>query len=565
VPAADNVVDLVKEKLQHDCEAKQILPIAACIGASFDVPVLTLLVEKFRDLQKVSGADDLQDLRSFLSLDFDLNEKLAMCVSEGYIERDSRLNGYHFIHDRVQEAALAVCPENIRSRLKYQVGLVLAKELSEERIETMIFSILGLLTAGSDLNPSNNGERLFFLNLYTAAGKKALRLSAFASARNYFNTAISMLPTDAWQRHYDVTLDLYTYAAEAEYSVADFESMHRLIDVLMDEPAVPPTDKLVVAHLLIDAGVAEYKPKESIKKSLDVLERCGLPKIPRRDFSVSMAAATGLMRTKFSKKMQNPGSITELKITSDPAHAAVMKTLDHLATAAYVSKPDLFPVIVLRSIRYTFEHGITLFSPAAFALNGLLLSCFMDDFAAGWTFAKNALSMLKRLDCKEVESRVYFVAYTYPAQWTKPMQDCMKPLRRGYEVGMSTGDLQSAFYCATFYCEISFYTGVSLSVVDENMAMYSKVMGDFGHHSIHRGVKMLHQAVRVLRNDAGSNNGKGAMLTGDLMDQEKMIKQFEDQNDTFYVAALQRYRPILACYVGDYESGADLAIEWTDK
>jgi predicted ATPase len=565
-PTAENVVVLVMEKLKNDPEAKQLLPIAACIGATFDAQVLTMLVDGFRaDENSACKSDDSRELHTFLALDFDVRQHLKECVSEGYIQRNATTDGYQFIHDRIQEAALAACPENMRNKLKYKVGTMLAKELPDNQVEAIIFSILGLLKADGTLRPKNDDMRMFYMNLHIMAGKKALAYSAFKPAKNYLEAAISMLPNNPWQECYGVTLDLYTLAAEAEYSVANFDGMQDLIHVILQEPSVLPHDKLSVVHILIDSGVACYQPQAAIKTTLRLLSKCGLKKFPRSNLRVSIAAAAGLMRTKLSKQMKNPRTIADLRITADSTHAAVMRTLDHLATAAYVSQPQFFPVVVLRSIRYTFENGITLYSPAAFALNGLLLSCFMDDFASGWSFTKNALSMLQRLKCKEVESRVYFVAYTYPAQWIKPMQDCMKPLLKGYEIGLSTGDLQSALYCALFYCEYAFYTGMPLALVDDNMKMYSDQMADFGHHSLHRGVKMLHQAVRILRNEALSNDGIGAILTGDVMDQEEMIKEFRNQNDEFYISALQRYRPILACYVGDYESGADLAIEWTEK
>jgi predicted ATPase len=567
-PFGDNVVDLVKGKLQNDPQAKQLLPIAACIGSAFGRSMLILLVQGFRAKAMGSRRELMQahSLYSFLSLDFDINELLNQCHQEGYIQPTAANDGYQFIHDRVQEAALDVLPDHIFYELKYEVGKMLADKLSADQVETMVFTILGLLSDGRSGPPEDPEEKLSFLKLNVIAGHKALTYSAFRSSSNYFKAAIPLLPDNCWHSHYDLTLDLYSSAAVAEYLVADADAINSMKDLcnkILTEPSVKPTDKLSISHVLIDNGVAQHRPVESMEVAVDMLKKCGM-KIPQGELSVGLAAAVGLIRTKFSKKMQDSETVARLPISSNKADAEIMKTLDHLATAAYVGKPEVFPVIVLKSIRYTFDHGITVYSPAAFALVGLLLSCFMDDFAAGWKYAKNAIAMLKRLKCKEVESRTIFVAYTYPAQWIKPMQDCMKPLIKGYKVGLSTGDLQSAMYCAHFWCEYALYVGMPLADVDKNMTMYGEQMVDFGQTSIFAGLKMVHQTVRILRGKAGNNKGSGAVLSGDVMDQEDVLRQLSAAGDEFMMTALQRYRPILACYMGDYAVGAKLAIKWTD-
>ncbi|KAG7371001.1 PAS sensor protein [Nitzschia inconspicua] len=49
------------------------------------------------------------------------------------------------------------------------------------------------------------------------------------------------------------------------------------------------------------------------------------------------------------------------------------------------------------------------------------------------------------------------------------------------------------------------------------------------------------------------------------MDQEDVLRELSATKDEFLKMALQRYRPILACYIGDYASGAALAMKGTDK
>ena len=165
------------------------------------------------------------------------------------------------------------------------------------------------------------------------------------------------------------------------------------------------------------------------------------------------------------------------------------------------------------------------------------------------------------------------------------MQTCLKPLLKGYKIGLSTGDIQSAMYFILSYCECAFYTGMILPLVDcilsycecafyngmvhplvdENMTMYSEQMDNFGQWHTLQGLKMIHQVVRILLGNAGENDGTGLMLTGDIMDHESTSKKLSDAGDDYMISFLHRYRFILAAYLGDYQTGADLAIVWTDR
>ncbi|KAG7343689.1 multi-sensor signal transduction multi-kinase [Nitzschia inconspicua] len=567
-PPGDNVVDLVKEKLLRDTEAMQLLAIAAYLGSHFSRANLIMVVEGIRakstdSTRKINKNDRL--LYSLLPLDFDVNALIHHCHQEEYIQPLATNDGFHFLHDRIQEAALSVLPDLVFFSLKYEVGRVLLAKLPEDQLESMVFVVLGLLSDGNRRPSVDQEEKMAFLKLYKLAGHRAASFSAFTAASKHFQSAIELLPDDCWKSHYELTLDLFSSAAEAEYTVANFKSMTELCYKILNEPSVSPTNKLRVTHILIDTAVIKHKPRESMQVARSLLKNCGV-NIPPDDLRITLSAVLGLARTKFSKKMQNPDTIAKLPLTNITGDAQIMKTLDHLATAAYVgNNPEFFTVVVLKSIHYTFNHGITIYSPAAFALIGLLLSCFIDDFAAGWKFASNGLAMLKRVKCKDVESRTIFVSYTYCAHWIMPMKNCMKHLLQGYKIGLSTGDLMSATFCAHFWSEYALYTGMPLADLDSNMTSYAEQMKDFGQAMVLLGHKMVHQVVQILRGKAGHNDGTGIILSGDVMDQEETLNELSVANDEFMMLAMQRYRLILACYIGDYENGASLAMQCMDK
>ena len=97
------------------------------------------------------------------------------------------------------------------------------------------------------------------------------------------------------------------------------------------EPRVVASNKLRVCHVLISALVAQSKPVESIKFALPILRDCGC-------------------------NMKSPGMLATVSISSDPTLAAVMKTIDRLATSVFVGKPEFFPIVILRSLQMTWDH-----------------------------------------------------------------------------------------------------------------------------------------------------------------------------------------------------------------
>jgi len=74
-------------------------------------------------------------------------------------------------------------------------------------------------------------------------------------------------------------------------------------------------------------------------------------------------------------------------------------------------------------------------------------------------------------------------------------------------------------------------------LVDENMTMYSEQMDNIGQWHTLQGLSMIHQVVRVLRGNAGENDGTGAILTGDIMDHEsKTLNKLSDATDVLLIA-----------------------------
>src|SRR6266446_1666336 len=190
----DNVVDLMVGKLSRLTAATQEgLQQLACLGNRADLTTLAL----------VRGTSEEQ-------VHADLWEAARLELVE-------RLDGaYRFIHDRVQEAAYSLIPEELRADAHLRIGRLLAAQTPPERREDAIFEIVNQLNRGVALITSQ-GEREQLAELNLIAGKRAKASSAYASALTYLTAGAALLREDAWGRRQELAFALELNRAECEF------------------------------------------------------------------------------------------------------------------------------------------------------------------------------------------------------------------------------------------------------------------------------------------------------------------------------------------------------------
>ena len=194
----DNVADLMVGKLsQLPVETQQALQLLACMGNSVE----------FTLLERVSQQSNEA-----------LQGQLWQAIRAGLIFRTK--HSYRFLHDRVQEAAYSLIPQNERAETHLRIGRLLAAHLPPEQRHESIYEIVNQLNRGAPLITSEQErEQLAQLNLI--AGKRAKAATAYGSALKYLTIGACGVAVFPWGRHVRVALPLIRRGWEAALQTGD--------------------------------------------------------------------------------------------------------------------------------------------------------------------------------------------------------------------------------------------------------------------------------------------------------------------------------------------------------
>lgn len=240
----DNVVELMTEKVTKLPENIQsLLKLAACIGNKFDFDTLKMIVATP-----------------------DVNSGLERTVLEGLIY-PTKSNQYKFVHDRIQQAAYTLIPENQKQETHLKIGYILYQQLSEEEREERLFDISNHYNMGKEIFTEE--DRQIAIELNQEAALKAKASASFDTMLNYAQQAKDLLTEDTWQHNYAQTFSIYHIFANAAYLNRKGDKVIGIIEKILQN-AQDPLDKAEILLLLMQQQ-AEDGSERLVQTAHDLL------------------------------------------------------------------------------------------------------------------------------------------------------------------------------------------------------------------------------------------------------------------------------------------------------
>ncbi|BAY71870.1 trifunctional serine/threonine-protein kinase/ATP-binding protein/sensor histidine kinase [Anabaena sp. FACHB-709] len=466
----DDVVEFMALQLQKLPPVTQnILKLAACIGNEFDLNTLAIVSE----LSPASTATILWKA---------LQEELILPLSETYKffqssshqttgDRQIKLS-YKFFHDRVQQAAYSLIPQEQKTATHLKIGQLLLKHTPETQLENRIFDIVNQLNVGVDyVTDKHQKQRLLELNLM--AGRKAKVATAYVVAVDYLNTAIKLLEEDSWQNQYELTLSLYDLVAEAEYLNTNFPTSELLVKEILVH-AKHTLDKIKAYEIQIQAYTAQNKLIEAINIGREVLGLLGIDLPQDGDMETILAEHSQLKSLLGKRSIQDLVNLPEL---TDLQQGAALRILCSLFAPIYLAKPMLLPLKIFTMVKICTQYGNSPQSAIAYSLYGLFL-CASEDITDGYQFGQLAMTVLDKFNAQELKSKVYLTFALFIKHWQDSISSTLNIFLEGLKCGLETGDLEYVGYCANCYAQFLFWTGENLEFAEAEANKYCSLMQD---------------------------------------------------------------------------------------
>ncbi|XZN99104.1 MAG: protein kinase domain-containing protein [Microcoleus sp.] len=538
---ASDVVEFMAAQLQKlPQETQDVLKLAACIGAQFDLDTLAVVSEELPE-------------KTALSLWKALEEELILPIHENYkffipteaqFKTDSISNPtYRFLHDRVQQAAYSLIPDGQKPATHLKVGQLLLQSSSEMEREEKLFDIVEHLNLGQELiAQANEREALAQLNL--KAGQKARNSTAYAASKVYLQIGIELLTDNCWQSQYELTLNLYVTAAEVAYLNADFDGMAQIAAEVL-QAARTILDKVKTYEILITAQTAQNKMLEAIAVGRDALAQLGV-ELPNESEQVKIdLALQSLTRQLQDRRIEE---LLNLPVMTDLQIQAAMPILGILWSPIIQAMPSLTPLLSSTMVSLSLQFGNSPASTMGYLIHGVVLCSFLGDVKTGYGFGKLALNLLDRFNAPEFKSQILAVFSSWIQHHQQALRATIPIGKNGYMAGMETGDFLYAGYNLTVCFEGTLFGGVEIDTWEAELADYSAAFTQVKQYSAQTLLDMTWQTTKNFRETVSTPD----CLIGQVYDETVMIPKYHQDNVFTAIAMVYTYKLMLAYFFGNY-------------
>uniref|UniRef100_UPI00403E99A2 AAA family ATPase n=1 Tax=Microcoleus sp. TaxID=44472 RepID=UPI00403E99A2 len=466
-----SVVELVASRIEKlPAPTQEVLKLAACVGDKFALDVLSLVSEKSANTTATELYSALQ-AGLILPLSDAYRIPLVFDRAESInLNLDTSRVSYKFLHDRVQQAAYSLIPEDQKQSTHLKIGQLLLNNTPPDKLEENIFDIVNQLNVGID-TISEQSEKTQLAQLNLTAGRKAKAAAAYEAAVKYLRVAMELLPADCWHSQYDLTLAIYESTAESEYLNINYEYSKNMVDIVIKK-SKSLLDQVNVYELQIQSYNAQNRPLEALNTGLEVLKLLGIS-FPQNPKALNIVA--GLINTKLSLGFKRIEDLANLPEMTDPDKQAAMRILSGILSSAIQAKPLLVPLLTFRMVNLCIKYGNSPYASIAYVYYGVIL-CRVGDISLGYQFGQLAIRLLGKFPSRSIKSRVYAVFGSFIQQWKTDLKSGLGDIKEGFQTGMETGELEYAAYSINIYCTYKLWMGERLYLVEQETGKYVKLM-----------------------------------------------------------------------------------------
>jgi PAS domain S-box-containing protein len=414
----DNVADLLVEKMRRlSVPTQEAMKQLACLGNVAEIATLTLVYEETEEVMQAA---------------------LREAVYAGLVLRQE--SAYTFLHDRIQQAAYSLIPDERRADVHLRIGRALLASVTADQLAEHLFDVASQLNRGAVLLIDRD-EKAQVATIDLRAGRRAKASAAPASACVYLSAGIALLDERDWGSQYELAFSLWLERAECEVLTGNFEKAEHLIGELLQR-AASKLDQAAAYHLKVQYHVLRSENQQAVDSALSCVSLFGIDLPAHPTWEQVQAEYETLWRTLGGRQIE---SLIDLPLMTDPELQAAMRVLSELTPAAYLTDLRFCCLLMCRMVTVCMQDGMTPASAHACGYWGTLLGPIFHRYRDTHCFAKLACDLIEKHGFIAFHARVQY-SIGRVAFWTQPIETAISFMRATFRPAIERGDLTLACY-----------------------------------------------------------------------------------------------------------------------
>ncbi|MBD2494251.1 ATP-binding sensor histidine kinase [Nostoc sp. FACHB-280] len=546
----DDVVAFMSFQLQKlPPSTQQVLQLAACIGNQFDLATLAIVSQQS---QIETAACLWKALQEGLILPIgDVYKFYVGQETPAHTLENQEIVTYKFLHDRVQQAAYSLIPDDQKQTTHYHIGQLLLQQISPAAREEGIFEIVNQLNYGTSLiNEQTQRDELAQLNLI--ACRKARTATAYQAAQEYAAAGLSLLGEQAWQQQYEMSLALHELAAEVAMLNGDFEAMEQFINIVTEQ-AHSLLEQVNVYRIRIQAKTSQRQLSEVLEIGINLLQQLGanITASPTpADIQQSIQEISELIGDR------QIADFIDLPVMTDVNKIAITQIASSIMAAAYTCGSLLYPLLATLLVKLSLRYGNISLSASKYTCYSLVL-CNLQNIDLADQFGKLALNLTAKFDDKATKLEVFFLLGGYILHRKSHLKEMLPLLSEIYTLGLEVGNLEYAGYAVNHFCLISSWCGQPLANLENDTRTY--------YHALVQ-LKQLGTANYCLIYWQVTSNLLGlaehpTILSGSAFQESDFLPRLKSANDIMGLYVFHSYKLKLCFLFGKIEAANNNALE----
>lgn len=438
----DNVVDFMAEKINElPNQACDLLKYAASVSNTFDTNMLIALSNnQYTAKQIVSNLIPAIDKELILTA-----QSISHAIpSQAIVNENLQLR---FLHDRVQQAAYSLIPENER----HQVHINIARQLYQYALNNNILDKC-LFDVANQFNKAiklicNPLEIKQVIEINFLAAKKAFDSAAYNSSYSYLCFAKDLIKLEHFKVNYSVTFETYLLLCKVNCILNKYNESEVFYNFLLKYRRTP-LDHARVLLIQMDDYHQQGLYQEALETQYLALKVLSLsPPSELDDLDAQIVKEISLIDSYLAHH-----SIDSLFDSNDLEDEQILLLLDILTslwiTAYLLSDEDVVQWVSVKMCRLCLEYGRCEQSAFAYILYGFVCVNRLNEFHKADAFGKVALKIADSYSNLSLRGKVYFMYGLTISHWSNHLSLSTNSFRQSYQFSCQAGDWTYASYAA---------------------------------------------------------------------------------------------------------------------